>query len=359
MQLICYKPENNSYAIPIFIVPPWINKYYILDLSKHNSLVKWLVKNNFQVFLVSWVNPGKELANTNFEDYIKQGIIEPYKQIQQLGFNQINAVGYCIGGTLLAAALAVLKNKHLNYVNNATFLTTLIDFADPGEIGAFINKATLDLIKQEVKKKGYLDGKYISHSFSLIRVNDLVWSFFVNNYLLGKQPNAFDILYWNSDATNLPQKMYLYYLKNMYIDNLLKIPGKLTMLDSKIDLSKVTVPIFSLAAKADHIALWHTVYDGMKLFGSKDKTFCLTEAGHVAGIINPAGQRKYSYNIGYNFADNAENWLKTSKAHHNSWWNCWLKWLQDKSGDLQKSINYNDLFYIEKAPGSYVKMKSE
>ncbi len=354
MQLICYKPRKKVHSVPIFILPPWINKYYILDLSEENSLIKWLVENNFQVFLVSWVNPTKELADKNFEDYLRQGVIEPLEHIQKLGFEKVNATGYCIGGTLLAIALSYYKAQNIKIINSATFLTTLIDFANPGEIGALINKSTIGYIENKVSEVGYLDGKYLSNSFSLIRANDLVWSYFVNNYLLGKSPVAFDILYWNSDSTNLPAKMYIYYIKNMYIDNLLKTPDSIEMLGVKINLSHINVPSFSLAAKSDHIALWKSVYEGVKLFGG-DRTFCLTEAGHVAGVINPATSNKYSHMMSNSISDDPEKWLENATTHNGSWWNSWNKWLSSNSGKLVKAIDYNSLPMIESAPGSYVK----
>lgn len=354
MQLICYKPKEKTHAIPVFIIPPWINKYYILDLSEKNSLVKWLVDNNFQVFLVSWVNPTKKLASKKFEDYFKEGILDPYEHIKKMGFNKINAMGYCIGGTLLAMALAYLKNKKKDYVNSATFLTTLIDFSDPGEIGAFVNQDSIKTIEEAVRAKGYLDGKFLSNSFSLIRANDLIWSFFVNNYLLGKTPTAFDILYWNSDSTNLPADMYIYYLRNMYLDNKLIQPNALEMFGQKIDLSVIDVPSFSLAAKGDHIALWKIVYDGYKYLNG-DKTFCLTDAGHVAGVVNPANNTKYSYLISNDVTAGAEKWAEQSLKHNGSWWNAWGEWLQTRSGKLEKSLDYDTLDFIEMAPGRYVK----
>lgn len=302
VQLICYEPKKKTHAIPIFVIPPWINKYYIMDLSEKNSLIKWLVDNNFQIFLVSWVNPTKELAHKDFENYLQEGVIEPLEYIRKLGFEKVNAVGYCIGGTLLAIALSYYKSKNDPIINSASFFTTLVDFSSPGEIGALINKSTIDYIENKVSEVGYLDGKYLSNSFSLIRANDLVWSYFVNNYLLGKSPAAFDILYGNSDATNLPAKMYIYYLKNMYINNLLKTPGALEMLGVKINLADVDIPSFSLAAKGDHIALWQSVYDGVKLFKGQ-RTFCLTEAGHVAGVVNPATSNKYSHMVSTDILD--------------------------------------------------------
>ncbi len=243
IQLICYKPKKMTHAIPIFIIPPWINKYYIMDLSKKNSLIKWLVDNNFQVFLVSWVNPTKDLAHKDFEHYLQEGVIEPLEYIKTLGFSKVNTVGYCIGGTLLAIAISYYKSNNNTIINSASFFTTLLDFSNPGELGALINKSTIDYIENKVSEVGYLDKNYLTNSFSLIRANDLVWSYFVNNYLLGKSPAAFDILYWNSDSTNLPAKMYIYYLKNMYIDNLLKIPNNIQMLGTKINLTDIANPI--------------------------------------------------------------------------------------------------------------------
>ena len=354
VQLICYEPKEKVYSTPVFIIPPWINRYYILDLSEKNSLVKWLVDSNFQVFLVSWVNPKTKLAGKDFESYLEEGVLDPYNHIRKLGYKKINAVGYCIGGTLLAVALSYLKEKKKNCIKSASFFTTLIDFANPGEIGALINKSSISAIEKEVKRKGYLDGNYLSNSFSLIRANDLIWSFFINNYLLGKTPDAFDILYWNSDSTNLPAKMYIYYLRNMYIENKLIEPGVLNMLGVDINISKIDVPSFSLAAKGDHIALWKSVYDGYKLLGG-DKTFCLTDAGHVAGVVNPAGNKKYSYKIGTDILDNSGDWLKNASKHKGSWWNVWKKWLVNHSGNLERSINYKKIESIEPAPGSYVK----
>lgn len=354
MQLICYQPKEKTYEIPLFILPPWINKYYILDLSANNSMIKWLVDSGFQVFLVSWVNPDKKLAHKKFEGYLLEGVIEPLNYIKKLGFNKVNALGYCIGGTLLAIALAYFKSKKNNIIHSASFLTTLIDFANPGEIGALINKSTIGYIENKVSEVGYLDGKYLSNSFSLIRANDLVWSYFVHNYLLGKSPNAFDILYWNSDGTNLPAAMYIYYLKNMYIDNLLRKPDALEMLGVKINISSINLPTFFLAAKADHIALWQAVYDSAKLLKG-DLTFCLTDAGHVAGVVNPADNMKYSHIMSNKISDNYEDWQKNAVTHKGSWWNSWRKWLVTRSGKMTKSINYKALPMIEAAPGSYVR----
>lgn len=358
MQLICYKPNDKTYRIPILIVPPWINKYYILDLSPKNSLISFLVKNNFQVFVVSWVNPDQNLANKNFEDYLQEGFLEPSEYIiKQLGYEKINVFGYCIGGTLLAIGLAYLKANNINYVSSASFITTLLDFGNPGEVGAFISESSIAAIEKEMESKGYFDGKYLSNIFSLLRANDLVWSFFVNNYLLGKNPMPFDLLYWNSDSTNLPYKMHSYYLRNMYLNNLLKIPNSLQLLGAPIDLTTIDCRSFFVAANEDHIAPWQSVYDGSKLVKSDDKVFCLTSSGHVAGIVNPPTSLKNHYKICEDLSLSSDEWLVNSNQYEGSWWLYWQKWLEADNNLLTEPIDYDKLDFIEHAPGSYVKRK--
>ncbi|RYE05718.1 MAG: class I poly(R)-hydroxyalkanoic acid synthase [Rickettsiaceae bacterium] len=355
IELICYKPQAKVYTIPILIIPPWINKYYILDLSEQNSLVKFLINCNFQVFLISWINPDEKLAHKSFDNYLQEGILESYNYLaDKLGYNRINAMGYCIGGTLLALAMAYTKQTNLDIFNSASFLTTLLDFSDPGELGIFINDLSISAIEIEMESKGYFDGKYLSNSFSLLKANDLIWSFFVNNYLLGKKPLAFDILFWNSDSTNLPAKMHSFYLRNMYLNNLLKIPGGIKILDEAIDLSIISVPTFFLATEEDHISPWPSVYRGLKLLNG-EKTFCLAGSGHVAGVINPPQFEKYSYRISQEIELSHDQWLLKSKELKGSWWIEWENWLRIHSDRLEKSIDYDNLDYIEFAPGSYVK----
>lgn len=354
MQLICYEPKEKVHQTPILISPPWINKYYILDLSPDNSLVKWLVDHNFQVFLISWINPDKNLSHKNFEDYVNEGIIAASNFITQtLKVEQISAIGYCIGGTLLASALSVMKSKKMNYINSSTYLATLLDFTHSGEVGLFINEASISAIEQEMTKKGFFDGRYLSGGFSLLRANDLIWSFFVNNYLLGKRPLPFDLLYWNSDPTNLPSAMHSFYLRNMYLENNLTKPGKITMLSEKIDLSKVTTPSFFLAAKDDHITPWRGVFNSMKLLGG-EKEFCLSGSGHVAGIINPVNQNKYSYWT-KGLGASPDKWISSAKETPGSWWPHWLKWQLKYSGHLLEEKAYNEIKALENAPGEYVK----
>lgn len=356
MQLICYEPKDSSYSTPLLIIPPFINKYYILDLSSHNSMAAFLVENNFQVYMVSWINPDQLLADVNFEDYLKLGFLEPCEYLLSLGYKNINSMGYCIGGTLLAAASSYLKAKNLHYINSISLITTILDFKNPGEVGIFINEPAISILEQEMNLKGYFDGRYLSNSFSLLRANDLVWSFFVNNYLLGKTPMPFDLLYWNSDPTNLPANMHSYYLRNMYLNNLLKEPNKLTLLGTPTDLSLIDCNTFFLAAHDDHIAPWRSVYDGLKLLKG-NKTFCLTSSGHVAGVINPPLHSKYNYKTNEDLTLTSESWIMKSKEQQGSWWIYWLTWLQNNSGTLQKSQDYNNLRAIEEAPGSYVKKR--
>lgn len=354
MQLICYKPKKSTFSIPLLIVPPCINKYYVLDLSPNNSLVKFLVDNNFQVFMISWVNPHRELADKDFEDYVLDGVLESFKYINNLGYKKINALGYCIGGTLLATAAAYIKKRKLNFLNSLSFLNSLLDFENPGEIEVFINEPFISSIEHEVNSKGYFDGRYLANSFSLLRANDLIWSFFINNYLLDKTPPLFDILYWNSDPTNLPAKMYIYYLRNMYLNNLLKSKNALKMRDVPIDLGLIDYPSFFLAAIEDHISPWKTVYKGSKLLNG-EKVFCLTTSGHVAGVVNPPSNMKYSYKIGHNVQESPDEWISKLDDCKGSWWVSWKDWLKGNSKKLQKSIDYNKLDYIEEAPGKYVK----
>lgn len=356
VQLICYEPKETVYSIPLLIIPPCINKYYILDLSKHNSMVSYLVENNFQVFMISWVNPDEKLSNKTYEDYLQEGILEPCEYILSLGYKNINCAGYCIGGTFLATVMAYLKAKNINYINSASFLTTLLDYTNPGEVGIFINESSIGMIEQEMNAKGYFDGRYLSNSFSLLRANDLVWSFFVNNYLLGKTPMPFDLLYWNADPTNLPAKMHSYYLRNMYLNNLLKKPGGISLLGTKIDISKINCNSFFLASIDDHIAPWRSVYEGLSLV-SGNKVFCLTNSGHVAGVVNPPSKSKYHYKTNEDLSVTSEQWYINAEEHQGSWWPYWLVWLKNNSNKEITSIEYAKLKSIEDAPGNYVRKR--
>jgi polyhydroxyalkanoate synthase len=270
----------------------------------------------------------------------------------------MNAVGYCIGGTMLATSLSYMAAKKMDHIKSASFLATLLDFSDPGDIGLFINEETLKTLEEETSYRGYFDGKYLAQSFSLLRANDLIWSFFVNNYLLGKRPLPFDLLYWNSDPTNLPAKMFSFYIRNMYIDNRLTKAGGIRILGEEINLAKIKIPSFFLSCKDDHITLWKPTYKGMQVVGG-EKVFCLTASGHVAGVINPPHNRKYSYWVGKNNNLEPEKYLEDSVETQGSWWEYWGEWIKQKSGKIITTTNnkkYKKLGQIEPAPGSYVKV---
>jgi polyhydroxyalkanoate synthase len=358
MQLISYEPKDKTYSVPLLISPPWINKYYILDLTKESSFIKWLVDNNYQVFLISWVNPNESHASKSFENYMQEGVIFALDYItKRFKYERVNALGYCLGGTLLASTLAYLATKGDNRIGSATFLTTLLDFTDTGDFSLFTDEATINAMEKAMEAKGYFDSKYLSITFNLLRANDMIWSFVVNNYLLGKQPMPIDLLYWNADSTNLPAAMHSFYLKNMYLKNLLKEPGGISLLGQPIDLSKVKTPSFFLSTKEDHIAPWKTTYKGAGLF-SGPVEFCLAASGHVAGVINPPVKAKYSYQINSIYSREIDIWQRDAKEISGSWWVYWEKWLNKYSGSLKKSINYKNIKnHIELAPGSYVKVR--
>ena len=362
LQLIQYSPTTKTvFAKPLLIVPPWINKFYILDLQAKNSLVKWLVDQGHTVFMVSWVNPDAGLADKNFDNYLLEGIIAALDAIEQAtGEKQVNAVGYCLGGTLLACALAYLAAKKQKRIASATFLTTMIDFADPGELGVFIDEAQVSNLETRMREQGYLDGKEMSSTFNLLRANDLIWSFVINNYLLGKEPFAFDLLYWNSDSTRMPAAMHSFYLRKMYMENKLVQVNGIELNGVGIDLSKVKTPSFFLSTEDDHIAPWKSTFAGARQFTGPVQ-FILGESGHIAGVVNPPAKNKYGYRTNTNKKlENAETWLKTSEQHEGSWWSHWQNWLNEFAGEKIQARIPGDgkLKALEDAPGSYVKVRS-
>jgi polyhydroxyalkanoate synthase len=357
MQLIQYAPTSDKVSQrPLLIVPPWINKYYILDLQPENSFVKWVVDQGYTLFIISWVNPDPSLKDKSFEDYMELGILAALDAIeQQTGESAINALGYCLGGTLLGATLGYLKAIGDDRISAATFLTTLLDFTYPGELGCFLSEPQLDILEQQMAAEGVLDGRALALTYNLLRENDLYWSYHVNNYLLGKEPPAFDLLYWNSDATNLPAAMHSFYLRNMYLENRLKDPGGIQLKGVDIDIRQIDIPCYFLSAEKDHIALWESTYLGaQKLSG--EVTFVLAGSGHVAGVINPANRGKYSYFTHPNLAETAVDWFANAEQTPGSWWPHWNDWLKQYSG---KEVDARDpsqgkLTPIEDAPGHYV-----
>lgn len=366
IQLLQYEPTTKKvYKTPLLVLPPWINKYYILDLRPDNSYVKWAVEQGHTVFVISWVNPDKKLAKKTFASYMEDGLFAALDAIQQAtGEKKANVVGYCIGGTLLATSLAYIATtgKMKDRIASATFLTTLIDFEDAGDLGIFVDDAQLKILDEKMESKGYLEGEELRNTFSLLRANDLIWSFVINNYMLGKEPFPFDLLYWNDDSTNMPAAMHSFYLKNMYRDNLLCRPGGISLEGVPLDIRKVKVPSYFLSTKDDHIAPWVSTYEGMHLLDG-DKTFVLSASGHVAGVVNPPAANKYHYWTNENLDDRqyAEEWLANATQHEGSWWTHWNEWVMDISGNEQVKARIpgeGKLKAIEPAPGRYVKAKA-
>lgn len=362
MQLIQYSPTTEqAYARPVLIVPPWINKFYILDLRPKNSLVRYLVSQGHTVFMISWVNPDEALAEKNFEDYMTEGALAALDVIEKITRNQqINAIGYCIGGTLLASTLAYMAAAGDDRIASATFFVTLTDFTDAGEIGVFIDEEQLAAIEDKMHKRGYLEGNEMAATFNMLRANDLIWSFVVNNYLLGKEPFPFDLLYWNSDATRMPQAMHSFYLRNMYQKNLLTQPGGMTMKGVPIDLGKITVPVYFLSCREDHIAPWTSTYKGARAFTSAPVRFVLTASGHIAGVINPPEGGKYNHFINASLPERPEAWLEDATEISGSWWPDWQRWVTGFSHEKVPARvpgKVRGVKVIEDAPGSYVRVK--
>ncbi|MBK8972438.1 MAG: class I poly(R)-hydroxyalkanoic acid synthase [Hahellaceae bacterium] len=361
MQLIHYTPTTETVnQTPVLILPPWINKYYILDLKAKNSLVKWLVDQGHQVFMVSWVNPGPELRDKGFEHYMTEGSLAALDAIEKAtGEKSTNVIGYCVGGTLLACTMAYLAaRKKAGRVRSATYLTTLLDFSDPGGIGVFIDDKTIKAIERQGKKAGYYDGRAMAFSFNLLRENDLLWSFVVNNYLKGEKPAAFDLLYWNSDGTNLTGAMHGWYLRNMYLENRLIQPGQIELAGVKLDLGKIKTPVYFLSTVQDHIAKWKTTYTGTQLHGGP-VTFVLSGSGHIAGVVNPPVPEKYGYWTNPELPSTPDAWLGGATQHAGSWWLNWNDWIQPFVGEKVRAVAPGEggMPALEDAPGSYVKQR--
>jgi polyhydroxyalkanoate synthase len=360
MQLIQYQPSTEKvYQRPLVIFPAWINKYYILDLSPKNSFVKWAVGQGYTVFIVSWVNPDAELSRKTFEDYLNEGIFAALEAVEAAtGERRCNAIGYCIGGTLLACALAQMGATGDDRIASATFFTSQVDFTEAGDLMVFVDEAQLDSLEGTMKKRGYLDASEMATTFNMLRANDLIWSFVINNYLLGRSPAAFDLLYWNNDATRMPVAMHSFYLRQMYLHNRLAEPGGITLNGVPIDLAEVGIPVFLQSSREDHIAPYHSVFKATRLFGGP-VTFMLAGSGHIAGVINPPEAGKYYYYTNPNGAENVEDWIEAAEHHPGSWWPYWHQWLYRRSGRKVPAREPGDgkLPVIEDAPGRYVTMK--
>ncbi len=363
MQLIQYEPTTEKvYQRPLLIVPPWINKFYILDLRQDNSFIKWATDQGLTVFVISWVNPAKRLADKSFEDYMFEGIFAALEGVEAAtGETGVNLIGYCLGGTLTAATLAYMKAKDDDRVKSATFFTALVDFEEAGELTIFIDEEQLNYLEDRMQEQGgVLEGQEMASTFNMLRANDLIWSFVINNYLLGKDPFPFDLLYWNSDSTRMPANMHSFYLRNMYQQNLLSKPGGIEMAGEKLDLRTIDIPVHIISTKEDHIAPWKATYAATQIYRGKID-FTLAGSGHIAGIVNPPAAKKYGYWTNDENPPAPDDWFSGAEQHEGSWWPHWKKWIAKQSGKKVPARTPGDgkAKVIEPAPGSYVKVRAD
>jgi polyhydroxyalkanoate synthase subunit PhaC len=360
MQLIQYSPSTSEVRKrPLLIVPPWINKFYVLDLQPKNSFIKWAVDQGHTLFVISWVNPDERLAEKGFEDYLLEGPLAALDAIEQAtGERQVNAIGYCLGGTLLASTAAYLAARNDDRIASATYFVTLVDFTEVGDMAVFIDDEQLAALEKRMRERGYLDAQDMATSFNMLRANDLIWSFVVNNYLLGKEQLPFDLLFWNSDSTRMPAAMHSFYLRTMYQQNLLAKPGGISLAGTPIDLSKVKIPTFILSAREDHIAPWKSTYAATRLYSGPVK-FVLSASGHMAGVISAPGS-KYGHWTNDNLASGPDEWFSTATAHKGSWWPVWDEWISrlDKERVVAREPGAGSLPVLENAPGSYVRVRA-
>ncbi|MGF1840306.1 class I poly(R)-hydroxyalkanoic acid synthase [Vibrio atlanticus] len=359
-ELIQYYPKTPQVnATPLLIVPPFINKYYILDLREKNSMVRWLLEQGHSVFMMSWRNPGEAQKDTEFGDYVTEGVVKAVAAIENItGKEQINAAGYCIGGTVLASTVAYYAAKRMKKrIKTATFFTTLLDFSQPGEVGAYINETIINAIEKQNDGKGYMDGRSLSVTFSLLRENSLYWNYYIDNYLKGSSPMEFDLLYWNSDSTNVAAKCHNFLLRELYLENKLVQDKGVKVGGVWMDLNKIKIPSYFISTKEDHIALWQGTYRGALNTGG-NKMFVLGESGHIAGIVNHPEKKKYGYWLNDNLDDSADEWLNNASHNEGSWWTHWDQWLQGFEADEKvEPFNQGSELHpvIGKAPGNYVK----
>ena len=368
MQLLQFAPSTEKvFRRPLLIVPPWINKYYVLDLQPKNSFVKWATGQGHTVFIISWVNPDETLAHKTFDDYMEDGPLAAMEAVEKAtGERQVNVIGYCIGGTLVAATLAYLAavagkkggKKWQDRVSSVTYFTTMVDFEEAGELAVFIDEEQLDRLEEHMNQKGYLDGAHMAQVFNMLRDNDLIWSFVVNNYLLGREPLAFDFLYWNSDNTRMPAMMHSMYLRLMYLENRLVEPGGLTMAGVPIDLRKIDVPAYILSTHGDHIAPWKSTYRAVHLYAGPVR-FVLSASGHIAGVVNPPEAGKYCHWTNAQAPKDPDAWLKGAKRRQGSWWPDWQKWVKKQGGGEveARTPGGGGLKALEDAPGAYAMVR--
>jgi polyhydroxyalkanoate synthase len=359
LELIQYSPTTETvHDTPLILFPPWINKFYILDLKPQNSLIKWIVDQGYTLFVVSWVNPGPSYRDTSMTDYVQDGYLAAIREVKEIcGTKKVNAVGYCIAGTTLALTLALMKQRGDRSVKSATFFTTLTDFSDQGEVGVFLDDDFVDGIEAEVEAQGYLDKFYMSRTFSYLRSNDLIYQPAIKSYMLGETPPAFDLLYWNGDGTNLPGKMAIEYLRGLCQGDRFATEG-FSIAGQTVKLSEVEVPVCAIACETDHIAAWKSSYRGVQKMGSEDKTFILAGSGHIAGIVNPPTRVKYGHWTNPDLTLPPEDWRAAAEAHEGSWWPLWEAWLAPRSGKMIPARQPGDVDHpaLVTAPGTYVSM---
>lgn len=361
MQLIQYAPATPTVLKrPLLIVPPWINKFYVLDLTPEKSFIKWCVDQGLTVFVISWVNPDARQAEMGFEDYMRLGPLAALDAIEQAtGENKVNAIGYCVGGTLLSITLAYLAGKRDERIASATLFAAQVDFTHAGDLKVFVDEEQLKVLERRMAERGYLEGKKMANAFNMLRSNDLIWPYVINNYLRGKTPMPFDLLYWNSDATRMPAANHAFYLRQCYLNNTLA-KGEMEIAGVKLDLGKVTVPLYNLATREDHIAPAQSAFLGSKFFGGPVR-YVLAGSGHIAGVVNPPSRRKYQYWTGGKPGKGSlDAWLKNAKEHPGSWWPDWMEWLKahDDAQVPARQPGGGKLKPIEDAPGSYVRVKA-
>ena len=362
IQLIQYDPQTkDQYKKPLLIVPPWINKYYILDLRDKNSMVKWATDQGHTTFIMSWVNPDENLSHKSFEDYVLEGSMAAIDAVEKAtGEKEVNLAAYCLGGTLLMTTLAYMAAKKDKRAASATFFTTMLDFSEPGELGVFLDEPTVDALEKKMAERGYLEGSEMAGTFNMLRANDLIWSFVVNNYLMGKDPFPFDLLYWNSDSTRMPYAMHSFYLRNMYLGNRLREPGGIEVAGVAIDISKVKTPCYFISTVEDHIAPWKSTYKGAHLPSGPVK-FVLGGSGHIAGIVNPPAANKYGYWTNDELPADADDFLKGATQNPGSWWTDWQQWLLALPNGEKKvaarTPGDGQLKVLEDAPGAFVKFR--
>ena len=360
-ELIQYSPtQAETYEYPLVIFPPWINKFYILDLNAKKSFVRWAVDQGLTVFIVSWVNADERQGRKSFSDYMREGFLAAIQAAQDAtGAEKVNVIGYCIGGTLTAASLGYMAAQNDTRVNAATFFTTQIDFEKAGDLLVYVDEQQVKWIGDRMADKGYLPGNRMADAFNLLRSNDLIWSYVVNNYMLGKEPMPFDLLYWNADSTRMPAGVHSFYLRECYMANKLA-QGKMVLDNVRIDLKKVKLPVYNLAAREDHIAPLQSVFRVGRFMGGQTR-LVVSGSGHIAGVVNPPDANKYQYWTNDKGAATVEEWLKGATEHPGSWWPDWIKWISDKSGAKVPAPipGSGRLKVIEDAPGSYVRVKAE